>query len=75
MDFKSFYRSMSKAERRAYANRVGRAEAYIDQQLIYGNASPTVKTILRLADESNGQLNDEDLAVWFVRQARVKCTN
>lgn len=70
LDFKSYFRGLSKQERQEFAKRAGRSEKYINERLVYGTTSTTISTIIDLA--TAGDLPPEDLAVWFVNQAVSK---
>jgi hypothetical protein len=67
MDFKTWYRSMTREERAAYAERAETTIGYIEIQLIPRNRIPRPALMQRLADASLGRLAYEDVVRYFLQ--------
>lgn len=65
MDWKAWYRSLTAAERDAYAERAGTKRAYIETKLIFKKAIPRPDLMQKLADASLGRVRYDDLVRFF----------
>jgi hypothetical protein len=65
MDWKLWYRSLTREEKQAYAQRVGVARSYIENKLIYRVVTPRPDLLRRLADASLGRVSHNDVLHYF----------
>lgn len=70
LDFKTWYRSMTPAEKREYARRAGLSQQYIEVHLVYRRRVPRPDTMRRLAEASLGRLSYEDVVGFFLLSER-----
>ena len=66
MDWKSWYRSLTKEEKEAYAERVGVKRTYIESKLIYRAVIPRPGLMKRLADASLGRITHAEVLHYFL---------
>jgi len=64
-DFKTWFQSMTQAERQVYADRAGVSKAYIDVFLIHRRRVPRPDMIRKLADASLDRFTYRDLVAFF----------
>lgn len=72
LDFKAYYRSLPKAARQDYARRAGTTESYIDVHLSRATKMPGPALIRKLAEASNGRLDEDELVLWFHKHNRQR---
>lgn len=71
MDFKTYYKSLSKSEREQYALAANTTSEYIRIHLITKNKMPQKKLMQNLVEASKGKLTMQSLLDFFYGDARA----
>lgn len=66
MDFADFYRSLSREDRKQFADRADTSPEYIEIHLLPRRKTPRQDKMKALADASNGAVSYEDIVRYFL---------
>lgn len=66
MDFYTFWKSLNSNERANFAKKAGMSEGYISTQLIYKYKTPSIHTLKKMAEASNGLITYHNLCDFFI---------
>lgn len=71
MDFKTYFSSLSKEEREAFARRAGTSVAYIQIHLMPRNRIPRPELMQKLCKASRGKISRQALLDFFYPEANA----
>ncbi len=69
-DWKLWYRSLTKEEKQAYAERAGTTRTYIEVQLVSRRRIPRKDLMHRLASASLGRVGFDDVVRFFLIEGK-----